>query len=175
MLTMIRGLEVAILYFDVDTLMLTMMRIRGGNWWLGVASAHSPVNHSIGNTTWDTQVQPRHSVQLRPTQNCVLKHITTTKYKTQSHLLSCQSQHWIHDLRHTVTCPKLCFETLHNCKYDCKIQDTKSTTQLSITAIALGPSIPHICHIVHMWDMWRKICHVEKFQISIHGQWGEIW
>ena len=37
------------------------------------------------------------------------------------------------------------------------------------------PYIPHICHIVHMWDMWRKICHVEKFQISIHGKWGEIW
>ena len=36
-------------------------------------------------------------------------------------------------------------------------------------------TIPHICHIVHMWDMWRKICHVEKFQISIHGKWGEIW
>ena len=35
-------------------------------------------------------------------------------------------------------------------------------------------SIPHICHKVHMQDMWRKICHVEKFQISIHGKWGEI-
>ena len=35
--------------------------------------------------------------------------------------------------------------------------------------------IPHICHKFHMWDMWRKICHVEKFQISIHGKWGEIW
>ena len=35
-------------------------------------------------------------------------------------------------------------------------------------------NIPHICHIVHMLDMWRKICHVEKFQISIHGKWGEI-
>ena len=37
--------------------------------------------------------------------------------------------------------------------------------------------IPHICHIVHMWDMWRKICHVEKFQISIHGKWedGRSW
>ena len=151
---------------------------------MGVASAHSPVTHSIGNTTCDTQVQPRHTGDathpkpcfeiantnaqeklttqslltvtaletghathrcnrdtqlMRPTQNCVSKHIKTAKYKTKCQPLSCQSQHWIRDLRHTVTCPKLCFETLHNCKHECKIQDTKSTTQLAITAIALGP------------------------------------
>ena len=35
--------------------------------------------------------------------------------------------------------------------------------------------IPDICHIVQMWDMWRKIFHVEKFQISIHGKCGYIW
>ena len=44
---------------------------------------------------------------------------------------------------------------------------------LSISSGDLG--IPHICHKVHMWDMWRKICHVEKFQISIHDKCGEIW
>ena len=36
-------------------------------------------------------------------------------------------------------------------------------------------TIPDICHIVQMWDMWRKIFHVEKFQISIHGKCGYIW
>ena len=39
---------------------------------------------------------------------------------------------------------------------------------------SLPPTIPHICHKVHMSDMWRKICHVEKFRISIHGKCGEI-
>ena len=28
---------------------------------------------------------------------------------------------------------------------------------------------------VHGSYPWRKICHVEKFQISIHLSWGEIW
>ena len=37
-----------------------------------------------------------------------------------------------------------------------------------------GSSIPDICHIVQMWDVWRKICHVEKFQISLHVEKHEI-
>ena len=36
-------------------------------------------------------------------------------------------------------------------------------------------NIPHICHKVHKWEMWRQICHVEKFQISIHGRCREFW
>ena len=36
-------------------------------------------------------------------------------------------------------------------------------------------NIPHICHLYHLPDMWRKICHVEKFQISMRDKCGEIW
>ena len=38
-----------------------------------------------------------------------------------------------------------------------------------------GLNIPHICHGHHGRCPWRKICHVEKFQISIHDRCGEIW
>ena len=48
------------------------------------------------------------------------------------------------------------FETHHNCKHECKIQDTKSPTQLSITAIALGPSWVNwnIFWLKH-WELWE--------------------
>ena len=31
------------------------------------------------------------------------------------------------------------------------------------------------CYLYHLPDMWRKICHVEKFQISLRDKCGEIW
>ena len=31
------------------------------------------------------------------------------------------------------------------------------------------------CYLYHQPDMWRKICHVEKFQISLRDKCGEIW
>ena len=31
------------------------------------------------------------------------------------------------------------------------------------------------CYLYHLPDMWRKICHVEKFQISLRDKYGEIW
>ena len=30
------------------------------------------------------------------------------------------------------------------------------------------------CYLYHLPDMWRKICHVEKFQISLRDKGGEI-
>ena len=34
--------------------------------------------------------------------------------------------------------------------------------------------IPHICHGSHGYICGEKICHVEKFQISVHDRRGEI-
>ena len=34
--------------------------------------------------------------------------------------------------------------------------------------------IPHICHGHKDGVRGEKICHVEKFQISVHDRWGEI-
>ena len=51
----------------------------------------------------------------------------------------------------------------------CPVSCCHTNHQLSIRPIA---DIPHICHKVHMRDMWRKRCHVDKFQISIHGKCG---
>ena len=31
------------------------------------------------------------------------------------------------------------------------------------------------CYLYHLPDMWRKICHVEKFQISMRDKCEEIW
>ena len=31
------------------------------------------------------------------------------------------------------------------------------------------------CYLYYLPDMWRKICHVEKFQISLRDKCGEIW
>ena len=36
------------------------------------------------------------------------------------------------------------------------------------TASDPPPPIPHICHLDHLHVGGEKICHVEKFQISIH-------
>ena len=35
-------------------------------------------------------------------------------------------------------------------------------------------SIPDICHGSHGYIRGEKICHVEKFQISVHDRCGEI-
>ena len=46
--------------------MLPMIRIRGGNWWSGVAAAHSPVTHDTTcDTEWHTGATgTRHAQQL---------------------------------------------------------------------------------------------------------------
>ena len=36
------------------------------------------------------------------------------------------------------------------------------------------PPIPDICHGSHGYIRGEKICHVEKFQISMHDRCGEI-
>ena len=35
-------------------------------------------------------------------------------------------------------------------------------------------NIPHICHGSHEYIQGEKICHVEKFKISMHARCGEI-
>ena len=34
-------------------------------------------------------------------------------------------------------------------------------------SVSPNPSRPHICHGYHGLYLWRKICHVEKYQISV--------
>ena len=60
----------------------------------------------------------------------------------------------------------------------CRRWELRLTTyhaRKSAYTITKAKTMPHICHIYHIWDMWRKICHVEKFQISMHDRCGEIW
>ena len=37
-----------------------------------------------------------------------------------------------------------------------------------------APGIPDICHLSHLYICGEKICHVEKFQSSMHGRCVEF-
>ena len=63
-------------------------------------------------------------------------------------------------------------------KYEVCLSQIKSWVALSSLVVCL---LRALC--AQTWYLsradgpgpWRKICHVEKFQISIHLPWGEIW
>ena len=44
----------------------------------------------------------------------------------------------------------------------------------SVSSVFLPPTRPHICHGYHGLYLWRKNCHVEKLQLSIYDNCGEI-
>ena len=63
--------------------------------------------------------------------------------------------------------------------YDIHHWDKDSCFWLFITFWLLYSSInhlhrPHICHRYHRLYPWRKICHVEKFQISVKNL-NSLW
>ena len=55
------------------------------------------------------------------------------------------------------------------------VQAKDTIAQFAVcTEGSLCPKRPHICHLDHLYIGGEKIGHVEKFQMSIHDECGEI-
>ena len=60
---------------------------------------------------------------------------------------------------------EVCTDTLNNVQHCCMGCQCK---------IPKKAHRPHICHRYHRLYLWRKICHVEKFQISVKNL-NNLW
>ena len=58
---------------------------------------------------------------------------------------------------------------------DSSLKSFSKTSKNLLTWCFRRPSIPDICHGSHGYIRGEKICHVEKFQISMHDRCGEFW